>query len=42
MAGMRDVLIYGFFGINLERVWNVVIGELKYLKKQMTEIKPGQ
>jgi len=39
MAGMRDVLIHGYFGINLERVWNVVIDELKDLKKQITEIK---
>jgi uncharacterized protein with HEPN domain len=38
MAGMRDVLIHGYFGINLERVWNVIIGELKELKIQIIDI----
>jgi len=26
MARIRDVLIYGYFGVNLERVWVVVEG----------------
>ena len=38
MASMRDVLIHAYFGIELERVWNVIQKELPKLKKQIQQI----
>jgi uncharacterized protein with HEPN domain len=31
IAGLRDVLIYQYFGVKLEAVWEVVVGELPAL-----------
>ncbi|PIN91122.1 hypothetical protein COU57_01925 [Candidatus Pacearchaeota archaeon CG10_big_fil_rev_8_21_14_0_10_32_14] len=38
IAGLRDKLIHHYFGINLERVWNVIQYDLPVLKKQIGEI----
>ena len=34
MAGMRDVLIHAYFGINVSRVWNTI-------KADLPDLKPG-
>lgn len=38
MAGMRDVLIHDYMGIDLEEVWNVVAFNLDTLEKQISSI----
>jgi len=38
MAGVRDVLIHDYAGINLEEVWNVVEQNLPSLKLKILEI----
>ncbi len=38
MAGMRDVLIHGYFGVNLERVWRVVEHDLPELKAKLSQV----
>jgi len=35
IAGMRDRLIHHYFGVNLERVWEVVKADVPKLKKQL-------
>ena len=38
MAGMRDRLIHHYFGVRLDRVWEVVKEDIPELKKQIQEI----
>ena len=38
IAGMRDKLIYNYFGRDLEKIWNVVEIEIPKLKKKIERI----
>ena len=38
IAGMRDRLIHHYFGVNIERVWEVVKDDFPQLKKQIQKI----
>ncbi len=38
MAGLRDVLIHNYFGIDNEIVWNVVEKEMPTLKEKIKDL----
>lgn len=38
MAGMRDRLIHGYFGIDYDLVWDVVINKVPELNQEIEEI----
>lgn len=38
IAGMRDKLIHGYFIVDVERVWNVIVKDIPALKKQIEDI----
>jgi len=38
MAGMRDGLIHGYFGVDYQLVWDVVQNRIPDLRKQITPI----
>ena len=38
IAGMRDKLIHGYFGVNLKAVWETVEKDIPQLKKEIKEI----
>lgn len=39
IAGVRDVLIHGYFGVNLERVWEVLQKDLVELKNNLLKVQ---
>lgn len=39
IAGFRDVLIHSYFGVDLDRVWNVIKFDLSALKKEIEKIR---
>lgn len=38
IAGLRDILIHAYFGVDLEIVWDVLKNKLPDLKKKIEEI----
>lgn len=41
MAGMRDRLIHGYFGVDLELVWDVVTVRVPELRRSLRQLLPG-
>jgi len=39
IAGMRDVLIHAYFGVNVKRVWEVVRKDIVDLKNNITKVR---
>ncbi|MEE9545146.1 MAG: DUF86 domain-containing protein [Rhodospirillales bacterium] len=38
MTGMRDVLIHGYMGVDLETVWDVVANRMEELEKHLEKL----
>lgn len=39
IAGFRDIVIHEYFGVKIDKVWNVIKKDLLTLKKQIQSIK---
>lgn len=39
IAGFRDVLSHAYFGVSMDRVWNIIKKDLPDLKKEIEKIK---
>ncbi len=38
ISGFRDALSHAYFGVNLERIWNIIEIDLSKLKKEVNKI----
>jgi uncharacterized protein with HEPN domain len=38
IAGFRDILSHAYFGVNLDRVWNIIENDLPKLKEEISKI----
>jgi len=38
IAGFRDILSHAYFGVNLDRVWNIIEIDLPKLKEEISKI----
>jgi len=38
IAGLRDILIHGYFGIDVEIVWDIIKNKIPNLKEKVSEI----
>jgi len=38
IAGMRDVLSHGYFGVDMSRVWEVIVRDLPVLRPQIVRV----
>lgn len=38
IAGFRDILSHAYFGVNLDRVWNIIENDLPKLKEEINKI----
>ncbi len=41
IAGFRDILSHAYFGVSMDRVWNIIEKDLPELKKEIEKIKIG-
>ena len=41
IAGFRDILSHAYFGVNLDRVWNIIEIDLPKLKEEIEKINIG-
>jgi len=41
IAGLRDILIHAYFGVDLDIVWDVVSNKLTVLERRIREIAEG-
>ncbi|KYK33633.1 MAG: DUF86 domain-containing protein [Theionarchaea archaeon] len=39
IAGMRDVVIHAYFGVNVKRVWEVVRKDISDVKNEMLKVR---
>ena len=39
IAGFRDILSHAYFGVSMDRVWNIIEKDLPDLKKEIEKIK---
>ena len=39
IAGFRDILSHAYFGVKMDRVWNIIKKDLSVLKKEIKRIK---
>ncbi len=42
IAGFRDILSHAYFGVSMDRVWNIIEIDLPKLKEKIQKIKIGE